>query len=43
MRQDLPDDQPVLVLEGAFERFAQRRDLLAQLPAREVSVAAARG
>jgi len=31
VREDLPDDQRVLVGEAADQRLAQRRDLLAQL------------
>ena len=36
VREDLPDDQRVLGLEAALERLAERGDLLAQLPVREV-------
>src|SRR3954462_9981928 len=34
--QDLADDQRVLALEATLERLAQRGDLLAQLPTREL-------
>ena len=33
MREDLGDDQRVLGVEAALERFLERGDLLAQLPA----------
>jgi hypothetical protein len=36
VRQDPPDDQRVLDVEAALERFAQRGDLLARLAAREL-------
>ena len=36
VREDLPDDQRVLVLEATDQRFSQRGNLLAQLTAGEV-------
>jgi hypothetical protein len=36
VRKDLPDDQRVLSVEAALERFAERGDLGAHTPAREI-------